>query len=159
MEELKCAALQLNTSADLAANLTRCAALIERAAERGARLLVLPETFAFMGKSLKAQRDVAEPLGRGRIQDFLAECAARHRVYIVGGTVPTRVADEARVYATSSFYDDRGERIADYHKIHLFDVDLPAKGESYRESSVFKAGSKAVVVETPLGRVFSRAAQ
>lgn len=153
MEKFKCATLQMNSSADLSDNLKHCADLIERAVEVGARLLVLPETFAFMGKSLTAQLDIAEQLGHGKIQDFLAEQAARHRIYLVGGTVPTRIEDEARVYATCLLYDDKGECIATYNKIHLFDVDLPEKGESYRESSVFKSGAEAIVVKTPLGSI------
>jgi len=151
METFKCAAIQMNSSDDLADNLKRCANLIKRAAEQGARLLVLPETFAFMGKSLKAQFDIAEPLGRGEIQDFLALQAAHHQIYLVGGTVPIQIAEEARIYATCLLYDDQGECLRHYHKIHLFDVDLPDREESYRESSVFKPGTEAIVVETPLG--------
>ena len=151
MEKFKCAALQMNSSADLSDNLKRCGDLIKQAVDKDARLVVLPETFAFMGKSLKAQLDVAESLGQGKIQDFIAEQAARHRIYIVGGTVPIRIEGEARVHATCFFHDDKGECIAAYNKIHLFDVDLPEKNESYRESSVFKSGDKAVVVKTPLG--------
>lgn len=150
-EKFKCAALQMNSSADLSDNLRRCADLIEQAVNQGARLLVLPETFAFMGKSIKAQSDIAEQPGKGKIQDFLAEQAALHQVYLVGGTVPILIEEEARVYATCSLYNDQGECIADYRKIHLFDVDLPEKNESYRESSVFKSGGEAVVAHTPLG--------
>ena len=153
MKKLKYAALQMNSSADLLDNLKRCADLIKQAVDQGARLVVLPETFAFMGKSLKAQLDIAESYGQGKIQDFLAQQAAQHKIFLVGGTVPTLIEGEARVHATCMFYDDKGECIATYNKIHLFDVDLPEKGESYRESSVFKSGDKAVVVETPLGRI------
>ena len=153
MEKLKCAALQMNSSADLSDNLKRCAGLIKQAVDQGARLIVLPETFAFMGKSMKEQLDIAEAEGQGKIQDFLSQQAAQHQVYLVGGTVPTLIDEEVRVHAVCPLYDDKGECIASYKKIHLFDVDLPEKNESYRESSVFKPGAEAVVVPTPLGRI------
>ena len=151
MGKYKCAAIQMNSSADLSHNLKHCADLIKQAVDMGARLIVLPETFAFMGKSLTAQLDIAEQLGQGEIQNFLAEQAAHHQIYLVGGTVPTYIKGETRVHATCLFYDERGECIATYHKIHLFDADLPEKNESYRESSVFKPGAEAVVADTPLG--------
>ncbi len=143
----------MNSSSDLSDNLKRCADLIKQAVDQGVRLIVLPETFAFMGKSIKAQLDIAEEQGQGKIQDFLSHQAAQHQIYLVGGTVPTQIEGEARVYGTCPLYDDKGECMASYKKIHLFDVDLPEKAESYRESSVFKPGSEAVVVQTPLGRI------
>ena len=153
MKTFKCAALQMNSGPDLSDNLKRCADLIKQAVDQGARLIVLPETFAFMGKFLKAQLDVAEEEGQGKIQDFLSHQAAQHQIYLVGGTVPTLIKGEARVHGTCLLYDDKGECVASYKKVHLFDVDLPEKGESYRESSVFKPGSEAMVVQTPLGRI------
>ncbi|MBC6413761.1 MAG: carbon-nitrogen hydrolase family protein [Chromatiales bacterium] len=141
----------MNSSANLSDNLKRCADLIARAVDADARLLVLPETFAFMGRSLNAQMDIAEQPGQGRIQDFLAEQATRHQIYLVGGTVPVRIKGDPRVYAACLLYDDQGACIATYNKIHLFDVDFPEKGESYRESSVFKSGNEAIVAKTPLG--------
>ena len=50
-------------------------------------------------------------------------------------------------------FDDRGRCVARYDKIHLFDVDLPDREERYRESATIAAGSKPVVVATPVGRV------
>jgi predicted amidohydrolase len=50
-------------------------------------------------------------------------------------------------------YDDAGRRAARYDKIHLFDVDLPGGREGYRESANAVPGKKAVVVDTPAGRL------
>ena len=153
MKTFKCAALQMNSGPDLSDNLKRCADLIKQAVDQGARLIVLPETFAFMGSALQEQLDVAEEQGQGKIQDFLSRQAAWHRIYLVGGTVPIQTEEEARVYGMCPLYNDKGECIASYKKIHLFDVDLPERNESYRESSVFKPGAEAIVVQTPLGRI------
>ena len=50
-------------------------------------------------------------------------------------------------------YDDQGEQRALYRKIHLFDVDLVDKGESYRESASMYPGDDVVAVDTPAGRL------
>ena len=147
----KCAAIQMNSSADITDNLARCAQLIKQAAAQQAKLIVLPETFAFMGKSLKEQIAIAETLGRGPIQDFLAQQAHQHQVWLVGGTVPIKNQRAQQVYATCLLLNARGERVAAYNKIHLFDVDLPDQNESYRESNVFQSGHDVVCADTPLG--------
>jgi nitrilase len=48
-------------------------------------------------------------------------------------------------------YDDHGRRAARYDKMHLFDVDVPGKAESYRESKNTAPGSRAVLIPTPAG--------
>jgi deaminated glutathione amidase len=115
---------------------------------------LLPENFGFMGRSEADKLRVAERDGSGPMQDFLAEAAARHRIWLVGGTLPMRVPDApARTTNTCLVYDAAGRRVARYDKIHLFDVDLPGRAESYRESACVERGRAAVAVDTPVGRV------
>lgn len=146
------AAIQINSGAEVAANLREAGRLVAMAAAQGAELVVLPENFALMPRN-DAERIAAGELdGRGTIQDFLAEKAAHLRVWIVGGSVPV-LAGEDRVYARCPVYNARGERVACYDKIHLFDVSVNAAGESYHESRSIVAGARAVAVSTPLGRL------
>jgi predicted amidohydrolase len=147
------AAIQMTSGPDVQANLQDARALLEEAAGRGAELAALPENFAFMGLADGDKRRVAEDDGRGPVQDFLAETARRLRLWIVGGTVPLRVAGDGRVAAACLVYDSRGERRARYDKIHLFDIEIPGRTESYRESAHVAPGSAPVVLETPLGRL------
>lgn len=147
------AAIQMTSGADVSANLLDARALLEEAAARGALLAALPENFAFMGLSDRDKRRVAEDDGHGPIQDFLAQSAQRLGLWIVGGTVPLRGADDGRVAAASLVYDAAGERRARYDKIHLFDIQVPGRAESYRESANVTPGSTPVVVETPVGRL------
>ena len=72
---------------------------------------------------------------------------------MVGGTVPLRAGADGRVAAASLVYDADGRRVARYDKIHLFDVDIPGRAESYRESAHVAPGSRAVVMDTPVGRL------
>jgi predicted amidohydrolase len=151
---MKVAAIQMTSGPDVAANLEQAGALLEDAAARGARLAVLPENFCFMGLHDADKRAVAEADGAGPVQEFLATSARRLRVWIVGGTMPLRAGPDGRVAAASLVYDSDGQRVARYDKMHLFDVDIPGRSESYRESSHVAPGAGApVVVDTPVGRL------
>jgi nitrilase len=146
------AALQMTSGPDVAANLAQARELLQQARDRGASLAALPENFPFMGLKDADKRAVGETDGSGPIQDFLAATASQLGLWIVAGTVPVRAAD-GRVSAASLVYDANGKRAARYDKIHLFDVDIPGKAETYRESAHVAPGTEPVVVDTPAGRV------
>ncbi len=155
---MKVAAIQMTSGPDVTANLEQARGLLEEAAARGAALAALPENFAFMGLHDADKRGVAESEGRGPIQEFLASTALRLRMTVVGGTIPLRAGADGRVAAASLVHGPDGKRTARYDKIHLFDVDIPRRSESasaerYRESAHVAAGSSAVVVDTPVGRL------
>ncbi|MGH8379013.1 MAG: carbon-nitrogen hydrolase family protein [Gammaproteobacteria bacterium] len=152
MSTHKVAALQMHSVADVPTNLREAGKLMAKAAAQGAELVVLPENFALMAKD-DAERVAAGELdGSGTIQDFLAEKASNLRIWIVGGTVPV-LAGRDKVYARCPVYNASGERVAYYDKIHLFDVQVNAAGESYHESARTEPGMCAVVVDTPFGKL------
>jgi nitrilase len=154
MSAVQVAAIQMTTSDDVQANLGEAARLLAEAADQGATVAALPENFAFMGLRDIDKRAVAEVEGVGPIQDFLARTAQRHRMMVIGGTMPLRIeGGDGRVAAASLVFDARGQRVARYDKIHLFDVDLPAAAESYRESAHVAPGNRPRVIETPAGRL------
>jgi len=152
---VKATAIQMATSPNVSANLLEVERLVTEAARDGSRLVVLPENFAFMGKSCADILTHKEADGAGPLQDFLSQLAKRHELWLVGGTVPLQSDDPLKVRATSLIFDDKGERVAHYDKIHLFDVDLVETHESYAESRVFQAGDAArtCVIDTPFGRL------
>jgi nitrilase len=106
-----------------------------------------------MGMHDADKRAVGEAEGSGPIQDFLAETAQHLKLWVIAGTVPLRVAGDARVAAASLVYDAAGACVARYDKIHLFDVEIPERAESYRESANMAPGKTPRVVDTPIGRV------
>lgn len=136
----------------VAANLHEAGRLIQLAARVGAKLVVLPENFAIMAQHDADRLAVAEAEGRGPIQDFLATTARTLGVWLVGGTIPLRSADPQRVHAACLLFNDRGERVARYDKMHLFDVRLD-NGDEYNESRAIAAGATTVVADTPFGRL------
>ena len=147
------AAVQMATGPNVNANLLEAERLIRDAAEAGAGLVVLPETFAFMGRHDRDTLHLAEADGDGHLQDFLAESAARYDVWLVGGTIPLRSETPERLRAASLVFNEQGVRVARYDKIHLFDVNLPGADERYEESATIEPGSDPVVVDSPFGRL------
>jgi predicted amidohydrolase len=142
------AVVQLTTTEDVEQSLARAEGLIDRAAERGAQLVVLPENVSFMGPE-EGKRALAETL-TGPTFSRLATKASRHGLHLLAGTLPEASEDPARPFNTSVLVAPCGEMAAVYRKIHLFDVEL-AGGESYRESAATMAGDRAVVANTDLG--------
>ena len=147
------AAIQMASGPNVSANLLEAARLIAMAAGDGAELIVLPENFALMGVTEDDKVGIREEEGTGKIQDFLAQQASKHGLWIVGGTVPLVADDPAKVRAACLVYDDRGERVARYDKIHLFDVNLSDGAETYEESSTIEPGNETLVLDTPVGRL------
>jgi predicted amidohydrolase len=147
------AAIQMTSAAAVADNLADAARLLAEAAAAGARVAVLPENFALMGRREADKLAAAEAPGDGPIQAMLAQTAARLGLWIVAGTVPLRVEGEPRVAAACLVYDEHGKQVARYDKIHLFDVDIPGRDEAYRESANNRPGDVVVVVDTPAGRL------
>lgn len=145
LSSLRVAAVQLNSHTDVEANLAACAEALASAAERGAQLALLPENFAYMGPEA-GRRAVAEPLGRGPVQERLSASAQRHGLTIIAGGFPEQSSQPERPFNTCLVIDSSGDVAASYRKIHLFDVDLP-DGTSLRESRGATAGDRPVVIE------------
>ncbi|MEY3338861.1 MAG: hypothetical protein RL245_1853 [Pseudomonadota bacterium] len=147
------AALQMTSGPDVSANLAVADRLLRAAADAGATVAVLPENFAFMGLRDADKLAVAEEEGRGPVQETIAALAASLRLWVIAGTLPVRIEGERRVAAASLVFDAEGRRVARYDKIHLFDVDVPDRSESHRESTNIRPGERVVTVDTPAGRV------
>ena len=149
----KVAAIQMASGPNVNANLLEAARLIQQAAATGAKLAVLPENFALMGMSEQDKLRIREQPGKGPLQDFLAEQARKHQLWIVGGTLPLSTDNPNQVRAASLLYNDKGELVARYDKLHMFDVKITESNEQYNESETIQAGNEIVVVDTPFGRL------
>lgn len=149
----KIAALQMASGPNIQANLDEAAKLIEQAASQGAKLLVLPENFSQMATSDQERVSNAETPGDGKVQKFLATQAKKNNCWIVGGTIPIKSSEANKAYSSSLVFNDKGEQVARYDKIHMFDVLIEANNETYNESKTTTAGDEVVVIDTPFGRL------
>ncbi len=146
------AAIQMCSSNVVEENLLTSAKLIAEAAKNDAKLVVLPEMFAIMGLKTTDKVDVKEKFKEGAIQLFLSEQAKKNSIWIIAGTIPIECSDANKVSAASIVFDDNGNIVARYDKIHLFDVSV-TETEVYKESDTTMPGNKIVVVQTPVGKI------
>ncbi len=170
-ERFKVAAVQMVSTPSVEANLAAADELVAEATGQGAKLVVLPEWFCFMGRAERDKLAIREADGDGPIQSFLARVAAKRRAWVIAGTVPLPADDPAKVRNSSLVYDDAGRRVARYDKIHLFDFTdsfgpqagsgelrggTPPRStevERYRESGTIEPGAVPVAIDSPFGRI------
>ncbi len=145
------AAIQTVSGSDVEQNLQTVARLVAEAAAAGARLVALPEYFSLITADEQAKVRMREGDGRGPQQDFLAELAQRHKVWLVGGTIALTADAEGKVRNTTLVFDAQGQRVARYDKIHLFSFQ---RGEErYEEAATIEPGSTVCTFDSPLGRI------
>jgi deaminated glutathione amidase len=155
------AAAQVCAGADPETNLQACARLAARAAAAGAKLLVLPECFAFLGLHERDKLAVAEVLDGekpGPILRAVQDMARREGLWVIAGgmhEVAQRDPDSGAVtktYISCPVVSPTGALTTVYRKIHLFDVNIPGQAV-YRESDTNAPGRDLVVAETPLAPI------
>ncbi|MBI3715500.1 MAG: carbon-nitrogen hydrolase family protein [Betaproteobacteria bacterium] len=133
------------------ANLEEATRLVALAASTGARIVALPEYFAIMGMKDTDKVAVRERPNGGPIQQWLSETAAKHRIWLVGGSVPMESSVPGKVRNSCLIYDKEGVQVARYDKIHLFNLALGT--EQFSEERTIEPGDKVVVVDSPYGRI------
>jgi predicted amidohydrolase len=148
---LRAAAVQLNSTADKAANMAAADRLVRAAAADGATLIVLPEKWTALGRE-EDLRAAAEPL-EGPAISWARAIARELAIDLVAGSIVESRADHEKLANTSVHVSPRGEVRAVYRKVHMFDVEI--EGRSYRESDLEDPGDEVVLSETaggiPLG--------
>ncbi len=148
---MRVAALQMVSTPEVGENLEQAGSLLGRAKDSGAELALLPEYFCILGQRDRDKIAVAETYGAGPIQDFLARHARDLGIWIIGGTLPLRSDDPARVFNASLVFAPDGRCVARYDKVHLFRFETAT--ENYDESRTLVAGARSVSFDAPCGRV------
>lgn len=150
-QDCRIAAVQMVSGPQVAENLATAGRLVAEAVAQGAQLVVLPEYFPIIGAADADRVRAREAFGRGPVQDWLAETAVRHGIWLFAGSLPLEASTPERMRNTSLAYDPNGQCVARYDKIHLFGF---RKGEErYDEAAFIEPGRQPVAVDTPYGRV------
>ncbi|MGF2733462.1 carbon-nitrogen hydrolase family protein [Marinobacter sp. DUT-1] len=152
------AAIQMVSTRDIEANLREAERLLTDAARQGAKVAVLPENFAVLSTRDMIACGRTEAGDRPVIRDFLSVQARKLGIWIVGGSLPLAQRPdgtdiEDRVRATCLVYDDQGQEVGRYDKIHLFDAKVEDAHGQYRESDTFEPGEQVVTIDTPVGKL------
>lgn len=144
---MKVSLIQMNSSADKAANIRQATDLIE-AAVRDERpdWVLLPETFDWAGGSREDKQNAAEVIPGGPAYTAMQALAKKHGIFIHAGSILEKVEGEPRLYNTTLVFNRSGEDIARYRKIHLFDVTTP-DGSGYKESNAIAPGEAVVTYD------------
>lgn len=155
-QSVRVAAIQMQSGGDVAANLKAAQELVAEAASRGAVFAALPEMFAEMRR--EGESHSAKQALDGEIPRAVQDMARSNGLWLLGGSfaelAPAAETAQGRAYNTSVLADPHGEIRAVYRKMHLFDVDLQARGGGvFRESDTIAPGEAPVVAQTPFGGV------
>ncbi len=149
MTFLKTALIQMTSGPTIAENLRVVEGLICEAAAQGAQLICTPENTDFMRGNLKDKLASALMEEDHPGLPLFSKLAQENEVWILAGSFGVKISEE-KIANRSYLFDCKGDIVAKYDKVHLFDVDLPG-GESYRESSVVEPGDSLALSETPWG--------
>lgn len=147
MAKWRLSAIQLTSTPVPEHNLAQVAAYLAQLPVADKHLVVLPECFAVFGSRDSLNQQYQARLGEGVIMQGCAALAKQFAIYLLAGSVPTTTADPKRFAASSVLFAPDGTIVADYQKMHLFDVDVSDNIGSYRESATTQPGDKLVLVE------------
>jgi predicted amidohydrolase len=134
---LRVACVQLKASASKSETIERAGILIARAASKGADLVLLPEKWNGIGPA-DVLREIAETVEEGETVAAMRGWAREHGITLVGGSIAERREGREKLSNTCFVFDPQGELVAEYRKIHMFDVDVG--GHVYRESESEEPG-------------------
>ena len=153
MTSLRAALVQLTSSDDPAANLLVTEALIREAAASGAELIATPEVTNVVSMSRARQRAVLTNEAGDVTLARLRTVAAELEIWLlIGSLALSGESPDGRFVNRSFLIGPDGAVAARYNKIHMFDAN-PTSGETYRESSGYRPGDRAVLAPTPWGPV------
>jgi deaminated glutathione amidase len=148
---VRIACLQLNAGSDYAANLATLGAMMREAAAGGARFIFSPEYALMMDGSGRVMREKALDAAGEPALSALCALSRELGVWHLVGSL-TLKSDDGRMFNRSALISDQGVVAASYDKIHMFDATLPS-GTVIRESSAYRPGERAVIADTPWGRL------
>ncbi|MGF1804975.1 carbon-nitrogen hydrolase family protein [Aliivibrio sifiae] len=147
----KVGVIQMNSGVNPDDNIKQLTLKLKGLRQQGAKLALTPENSIVFGQKEDYER-YAEFLGEGELQEALSALAKHYQIWLVVGSFPIRNPDES-LSSTCLVYNDTGDLVEHYHKLHMFDVDVEDGHQSYRESDTFTPGNHIKVVDTPAGKL------
>ena len=144
---MKLALCQMTVTKHKKQNVARAMEALLRAADKGARLAILPEMFS-IAYVPKLFREAAEPCPGGESANLLSETARETGMFIIGGSIPELF--EGRLYNTSMSFGPEGTYLAKYRKAHLFDIDIPGKFRFMESETISPGHGYPLILDAPM---------
>lgn len=146
------AVCQMTAKSDKKMNIGVCSELIKAAKAQNAEMVFLPEACDFIGEKRLQFVDNAEPVNGETVRSF-CQMAEQNKVWLSLGGILEKV-DSEKVRNSHIVINSKGDVVSVYHKVHMFDVDIPEKNTRIMESDYVLPGDRIVApVETPVGKV------
>ena len=145
MEKIIAGLVQMDSGPDMNENMRMAEQYVREAAEQGAKLILFPETAEYTGADMPGHASAVP----GYVSRRFSSLAKRYGVYLHCGSMTVR-RHPGRPSNTSFLFGPDGETIAEYSKIHMFDVNIPGS-VSYEESHEICPGNEIVLADTALG--------
>lgn len=150
---MRVALVQLTVGDDPGANLVQTRALVDQAIRGGAAFVLTPECTNILSSDRAHLRAMLRPEAEDETLAALRVMAAAGGVWLLVGSLGLQSGDaDGRFANRSLLIAPDGAVAARYDKIHMFDVNV-SETEVYRESAAYRPGGRAVLAETPLGRL------
>ena len=149
-EPLKVACVQLTSTTEPEVNIGLSSAMIRQARDEGAQFVTLPEVVNLCERRGDRALALAQPEAADASLAAYRALASELGIWILVGSLAIRAEGDDRLANRSFLLDDRGETVAWYDKIHMFDINLK-DGGAFKESDAYRPGDRAVVAPTPWG--------
>jgi predicted amidohydrolase len=150
-QKFTAACIQFRSTDDVYDNMRAAAELIREAKAKGAAFIATPENTGLMAANDRAKLEKTFAEADDPAIPFFRQIAEELNVWLLIGSLAIKVSP-TKTANRSYLFGPRGQQVATYDKIHLFDVDLPS-GEIYRESKTVAPGDKVVTADLPWGRL------
>ena len=147
----KAAMIQMRSGLTPGANSDDAVRMIGEAKSAGADYVLTPEMTNILAAKREQLFSVVVEEEADPSLATLREVARKLGIYVHIGSLAIRISPD-RAANRSFLVGPKGDILARYDKIHMFDVDL-AGGESYRESRNYRPGELAVLADLPWGRL------
>ena len=150
-------ACQIATTGDKNENIRRAKEGIDKAVEKGAQVVCLPECWnsPYSTAAFPVYAETVSGLVIGEAPSLvaLADKARQHGVFVIGGSIPERDKADGKMYNTCFVFDPQGRVLGKYRKMHLFDMVLQGSGILFKESDVLSPGNDLLAFDTPWGKI------
>ena len=141
---MRAAVVQLHVGPNVEDNLATASGLVRKAAAAGANLVVLPEMVDFGGDSERVpeiKTDIPGP-----VTDQFSTLAKELGIWLQAGSIHENIPDQDRTYNTATLFNPRGDLVATYRKLHLYDVQIPGRVD-VMESDTIAPGADVVTAD------------
>ena len=147
-KEFKLALCQLKVIDDKNSNIKKAIEMIESSAKNDADIVILPEMFNCPYDNSKFI-EYAENQEQSKTLNAISKTAKENNILIVAGSIPE--LDNNKIYNSCFIFNDSGEIIGKYRKMHLFDLETPQV--KFKESDVLSAGNKIGIFESEFTKI------